>query len=108
MIILSSQNSFNVSVYSTFPVTSFQIERSDGISSDGGTIVTVLESQTPYTIKTMYGVEIPTATEGLRATYVLTTISEDGRSDTQIVTVLKPRGTYVQGIPTYNNIILYR
>ncbi len=63
MILLSSQNSFNVSVYSVSPIALFEVEQSDGISFEGQPNVTDIELRNPFSVKTVHRVVIPNATE---------------------------------------------
>ncbi len=91
-VFLSDQNSFNVSVYSTYNILSFRIEQSDGNSSVAPA-VTVLEMRTFLNIKAVYRVEIPTAMVGMRVAYTATVVAEgSGNTDSHTVTVVKPRG----------------
>ncbi len=93
-VFLSDHNSFNITLYSTSPVTTFKMERSDGLSSEGQPIVTRLVTRNAYNLLSVYRVKIPTATEGIRAIYTLTVVNEDQESITQNVGIVKPRGLY--------------
>ena len=93
-VFLSDHNSFsfNVTLYSTSPVTTFKVERSDGLSSEGQPRVTRLVTQNAYNLLSVYGVEIPTAAEGMRATYTVAVVNKDEESVSQSVEIVKPRG----------------
>ena len=110
---LSPQNSFNISVYSTSLISTFEVERTDGLPAmGGGLIVSQIEAQDPFSIQSRYSVELPAAVEGMSATYTVTVVNTEEESVTKNLEIIKPRGNtvmlvYLQATDVGYFIILY-
>lgn len=90
---LSPQNSFNISVYSTSLISTFEVERTDGLPTmGGGLIVSQIEAQDPFSIQSRYSVELPAAMEGMSGTYTVTVVNTDEESVTKNLEIINPRG----------------
>lgn len=88
-----TSGSFMVHVYTTSPLTSFTLQRSDGIIPSEQ-IVTEPVSYSPYGIIAEYKVSLPWLEDKTTGVYTVSVTNEDNESADQNINILKAKGNH--------------
>ena len=93
---LNTSISFNMLVYSTSAVSTFNIERTDGVSTSGGNlIVTSSETHSPFSTVARHRIEVPSVTDEISGTYTVTAVNKERESVTQNIDIIRATGITV-------------
>lgn len=93
---INTSITFNVLVYSTSPVSTFNIERTDGVTTRvGNLIVTDSDTHNPFSIVVRHRIEVPSVTDEITGTYTVTVVNEERESVTQNIDIIRATGIKV-------------
>lgn len=81
-------------VYSTSPVSSFQIDRTDGIKTEENMFITLdPELMSPFSILVEYNVKIVSITDELSRTYAVSVTNEENETVIENIQIIRATGT---------------
>ena len=86
-----TSGSFIILIYTTTPITSFLLERSDGVSSSEQ-ILSEQVSYSPYGIVAMYNITMPWLKDKMSGVYTASITNKDKESVTKNIEILKAKG----------------